>query len=270
MNTGDFEQLAARAELYLCLARAFMAPHDPALAAALRDALAPDLRELDQRLGLQAQDSVADFEREVGRGGPLELLQAYAALFVAPPACASINVGRYMDGAINGGSVREMEQAYLACGLAPDGGFHDLADHLGVLLEFVGVLFARLADGQPVATDPGVFLYRFLAPCADKFASEVAAAGDVKELSCNPWRGLAAVLAAAVRQDAVEPEFDPVARRRERAIQRARAMYAARDVSLEDLEEIRERLRARGLSADHIPSSPEEARQRVAVALGRP
>lgn len=265
----NHDELAARAELYLCLSRAFLAPREPELAAALRSVLADDLQELEAHLALEAGAAVAEYREEVLRvGGQLELLQIYSAIFLAPPVGACINAGQYLDGALDGGSVRLMEQAYQHCGLARDEGFRDLSDHVSLLLEFVAWLYARQAEGQAVEIEPGHFLHACVAPWVERFARDVARATASEQLAANPYRPLAAVLEAAVLRHVVTPDVDPRQLRHERALQRARSMRAGRGITPEDLEEIRQKLQARGLSADHLPQSPQEADRRVAAALG--
>lgn len=263
------DDLAARAELYLCLARAFLPPREAALAQALRSVLADDLEELDARLALQAQGALADYRAQLARvDDDLALLQAYSAIFLVPPVAASINAGKYLDGALDGGSVRVLEEAYRRCGMAREEGFRDLSDHVAVVLEFVGWLYARQADGEAVEIDPGQFLHACVAPWVEQFAADVGRAGGAKALPANPYRALAAILQVAVLRHAVAPEVDPRELRHERALQRARAMRASRGITAEDLEEIRAKLQARGLSTEHLPASVQEADRRVAAALG--
>lgn len=265
----EHDELAARAELYLCLSRAFLAPRDGELGQALRSVLADDLQELDARLALGAADSVADFRAEAAKlRDDLQLLQVYSAIFVAPPVSACINTGQYLDGAPDGGSVRVLEQVYQRCGLERDGGFRDLSDHLSVVLEFVAVLHARLANGETVEADPGHFLHDCVVPWLRRFEADVAGATQEKALPANPYRPLAALLRAAVARHAVAPVVDPLALRHQRAMERARAMRTSRGVTQEDLEEIRRKLQARGLSTEHLPQTTAEADRRVASALG--
>jgi TorA maturation chaperone TorD len=263
------DDLAARAELYLCLSQAFLAPSTAQRAQAVRSLLADDLQELDERVALQAEGAVADLREQLRRvDSDLALLQIYSAIFLAPPVAGFINAGQYLDGAPDGGSVRVLEEAYRRCGMARDDGFRDLSDHVSVVLEFVGWLYAQQAVGEPVAIEPGHFLHSCVAPWVERFAADVARAGGGKALPANPYRGLAAILQIAVLRDLVAPEVDPQALRHERALQRARAMRAGRGITAEDLEEIRQKLQARGLSADHLPASVQEADRRVAAALG--
>lgn len=264
----DHDELATRAELYLCLSRAFLAPCEPQLAGAMRSALAGDLQELQARLALGAAPLVAEYRGELrGLRDDLELLQAYSAIFVAPPVCAFINAGHYLDGAMDGGSVRAMEQAYLRHGFARDESFRDLSDHLAVVLEFVAVLFARQAEGEG-GEAAGHFLHEWVAPWVDRFAADVARASPTRQLRANPYRPLAALLQSAVTCHAVAPPVDPRVLRHDRALQRARAMRAGRGITAEDLEEIRRKLQERGLSTAHLPQSPQEADRRAAAALG--
>lgn len=265
----NHDEPAARAELYLSLSRAFLAPREAELAEALRSFLADDLQELQARLGLEAGAAVDDYRAEMQRvRSALELLQAYSAIFLAPPVAAFINAGQYLDGARDGGSVRLMEQAYERCGVTRDDGFRDLSDHVGLQLEFVAWLYGRQSAGEAVEVEPGHFLHACVAPWVERFAADVARASASKGLAANPYRPLAALLQAAVLRHAVAPEVDPRALRHERALQRARALRSGRGITAEDLQEIRRRLQARGLDTSHLPQTTEEADRRVASALG--
>lgn len=264
------EEAPARADLYLSLAGAFQVPRLDGFAEAMRHQLADDLQQLDAQLGLGCAGAVTRFRQEMQRlPDPLALLQCYSAVFLSPSAPAWINVGRYMDGALNGGSVRAMEQAYLRCGLVRSEAFHDLADHLSVVLEFVASLYGELAAGEP-PVDPGHFLHTLVAPWVARFCGDLARAGLAEDLGANPYPPLADILRCAVQRHAVEPAMDPGVRRHHQAMLRARSLYAARGITPDDLEEIRARLQQRGLSTAHLPASAEEAVQRLAAATARP
>lgn len=261
---------ALQAELYLCLARAFLAPA-PGHAEALRDLLADDLADLGVELDLPIQDLVTDFRAEARRlPAPQDWLQVYSALFIAVPVPARINTGYYLDGAVDGGSVCELERLYARAGLARREGFHDLADHVAAQLEFAAALLApgpcvvSLAQDGPPLPGAGEFLHAFAGQWIDSFCRDVAAGG--RGLPANPYLPLAGILREAVARDAVAPELDPREERHRRAMERARGRYASRGVTAEDLEEIRRRLERNGLSAAHLPRTPEEAARR----LGRP
>jgi putative dimethyl sulfoxide reductase chaperone len=274
MDTRNHGQSSARAEFYLCLARAFLAPRDAAMTGAMREALADDLADLAGELGLPIAAELADYRREIARlADPLALLQTYSALFLTPPAVACINAGQYLDGAIDGGSVREMDAAYRRCGVQRDAAFRDLSDHVSVQLEFVAMLYAASARhasgedaGEAPAIEPGHFLYRYPARWIDRFCADLQGAA-AEGLAANPYLPLARILRAAVASDAVPIAVDPKAARKQRAIERARAKAAGRDISADDLAEIRRRLSARGLSTAHLDVPPEQ--RDAAMGLGR-
>lgn len=261
--------LHARAEFYLCLARAFQVPQNPALAEAMRDALADDLADLAATLGWDIDAALRDYRAQM-RALPdaVALLQVYSALFLVPPVAARINPGCYLDGAVNGGSVKAVEAAYAACGLARDEGFHDLDDHLALQLEFVAWLYASQARGfegdataPPPPIDPGRFLHDHAAHWLAPFCADLARADAEREVPANPYLPLARMLAVAVAADAVAPEIDAKAARKQHAIEQARAKAAARGIGDEDLAEIRRKLAARGLSTDHVAALPQWHRQ---------
>ena len=266
MDARNLDRLAAQAELYLCLARAFLAPRDPALAAAMRDALADDLEALAAELELDVAAPLADYRAEMARvGDAAPLLQAYSAIFLAPPTAASINVAKYLDGAINGGSVRAMEEAYRHCGLQRDEGFRDLSDHVSVQLEFVAWLYAArarpaaaTADGAPAAVEPGRFLHDFALRWIEPLCADLRQAAATEQLGANPYLPLACILRQAIRADAVAPEPDAAAARRSGALDKARARYAGRGITAEDIAEMKRKLEARGLSTDHLPVADDE------------
>lgn len=267
-------ELSARAELYLCLARAFMAPAAPPHAAAMREALAPELAELAGELGLRVEPPLALLRAEAARmPGDASWLQVYSALFLVPPPAARINAGYYLDGAMNGGSVRGMEAAYLRCGLARDPEFRDLADHVGVQLEFAGWLFAReaaAAAGEdcapPVA--PGLFLHAYARRWVGAFRADLATARDACELPANPWAPLAEILEQAVECHESAPLADAAAERRRHAIEAARAKRAVRGITEQDLANMRRKLAARGLATDHVPRTLDAVSERLHAASG--
>lgn len=262
------EEAGARAELYRTLGAAFLAPREEVFAGALRTLLADDLDALQARLGLGAEGAIADLRRELGvPGGALELLQSYSALFLVPPAPANINVGRYMDGALNGGSVRAMEAAYARAGLVRDEGFRDLADHLATVLAFVAVLHEREVAGS-AADLPGAFLHALVLPWTARFCADLRRASASDEVASNPYLPLAVILHAAASAHATAPAVDPAVQRHERAMQRARERYAQRGITAEDLETMRRKLRARGLADDHLVAAAEALDGATGVRTG--
>lgn len=265
MDAGSQEALSARAEFYLCLARAFLVPREETLFHALRDALADDLGDLAAELGYDIEEALGRYRQQIQRvADPIGLLQTYSAIFLVPPTVAHINAGWYLDGAVDGGSVKAMEAVYRRCGVERDEGFRDLSDHVSVQLEFVALLYATQArrgsgrgPDEPPAVDPGQFLQRFARRWLDGFCADLAAAAAARQLEANPYLPLAQILSQAAARDAVALEVDPKTARKQNAIERARAKYAGREITTEDLARIRRKLEAHGLATAHLAVPPE-------------
>jgi TorA maturation chaperone TorD len=139
--------LRAKADFYLCLARAFQPPALPDACEAFANALPQDLAEL-------AAETCYDIARLARRFGAAaldardELLADYSALFLVPPVPVPLNTGLYLDGALFGRGTSAMLERYRRAGLAPDERFRDLPDHVAMQLEYLAVLFGRAADGD--------------------------------------------------------------------------------------------------------------------------
>ncbi|HEY0824865.1 MAG TPA: molecular chaperone TorD family protein [Ramlibacter sp.] len=269
MRAATAAEAGTRSELFLCLARAFLAPATPTHAEAMRCALADDLEELAAQLRLPVSGPLARLRAEAERlAGPDGWLPVYSALFLVPPVAARINAGWYLDGALDGGSVRDMEAAYLHCGLERDAGFRDLSDHVATQLEFVAWLYAGEAAALAAAAaappvSPGMFLHAYPRRWAAPLRADLAhAAGDC-ELPANPYLPLAEVLECAVLHCAEAPPVDAAAERRRHAIEGARAKRALRGITEEDLAGMRRKLAARGLDTGHLPRTVEAVREQL-------
>jgi TorA maturation chaperone TorD len=180
---------------------------------------------------------------------PEALLGTYSALFLAPPVPVRINTAMYLDGAVAGGSVREMEQAYRACGVERSEDFRDLSDHLSVQLEFVAYLYAREAAAEATGQEFGLpmrgghFLHAFVDRWLPGFLADLEEAAGERELAANPYLPLARILERAVARDAVpHPDAKPRSRA-ERAMEKARAKQAGREINDDDLRKIEEILK---------------------------
>lgn len=245
---ADNELRQDRAEFYLCLSRAFLTPDSEEVSLALREALADDLEELGGLLGYDFAAYVEAYRVAVAAipDAP-SMLQTYSSLFLAPPRRVSINTGAYLDGAVNGGTVLAMEEAYGSAGLQRDETFRDLSDHLAVQLEFVA---SRWMAGDDDGA--GRFLARFVKPALPAFIADMAGCGGG-----NPWLHLGRMLEAAVACDA--RAILPIApSRQQRAISKARHERALQGVTEEDMAFIAERLREKGLATDHLAVAPEQ------------
>jgi len=200
---------ADHAAFYLCLARAFLPPQEPAAYDAIKLHLADDLDELAGSLGVRAGDALRELRRAVEAvPGQPALLQLYSRLFLAPPAPVRVNTGAYLDGAVAGASVTALEACYRGCGVERAERFHDLADHVAVQLEFVSLLFARAAERDSAAgsSEPamaaGDFLASFVRQWLPAFCADLEEATRTEQIPANPYLHLARILRAAVAQHA--------------------------------------------------------------------
>ncbi len=274
----------AKAELYLCLARAFTTPSDAGFLAALRDDLPLDLEDLGAQLGCPLEPALADYRAAIATIADAEqLLVLYSRLFLVPgDPHPSLNTGTYLDGSLAGGSLTMLERCYARCGLERQSDFRDLSDHLSAQLELVAWLFtAQVPPGNApaIGAEPSIraerphhaeppmraeqILSQFVAHWMGPFRAELEAATSRFRLVANPYLHLARVLEAAVRHEVGENRsartedsgIDP-------EIARLRRQYAGRELGEEDLAIIRARLAADGLPSDHI-AIPDEARDRT-------
>lgn len=251
MDARNEELRTAKADFYLTLARAFMAPIEPAIAVAMLGGdLTADLAELDQEIGYGIAGEVAACQRALDAVGDSEaLLLIYSSLFLAPPRRVQINAGTYLDGAFNGGSVRELEACYARQGRVKADAFHDLPDHVSVQLEFVAHLYGCGSAGPT----PGQFIDRYAGRWIDPLIEDIERASTELGFAANPYLELARLLRKALDDDA-ERELRPLtaSERRERALALARHKEAERGLVEADYEDIRRRLAAHGLSTDHL------------------
>jgi TorA maturation chaperone TorD len=142
----------ARAEFYLCLARAFLPPREPGMFEALSALLGDDLAELGGALGYPIEAEIVAYREAIGAVDDCAaLLQLYSALFLVPPAPAPLNAAIYLDASVNGAAATAIERAYRDSGVERQERFGDLPDHVACQLEFVALLLAREAAGQPPA-----------------------------------------------------------------------------------------------------------------------
>lgn len=266
MNAPTPDTLTDRAEFYLCLSRAFLAPRSPAFCRGLREALADDLASLAASAGYDLAAPLAAYRAAIAAlPDDLALLRIYSGLFLAPPRAVQINTATYLDGGLNGGTVAALEALYRAAGVERSDAFKDLADHLAVQLEFAAVLYARQAGAlaearrDPLPIDAGEFLYQYPGRWLPRFLADLERVGAEQEWPGNPYLHLARVLAAAVATDAVAPQLPAGEQRAARAIGKARQERAARGISAADLQLIEQKLKAHGLATEHL-AIPHDAR----------
>ena len=199
MNSKPADNLA-RAEFYLCLSRAFLPPSWQGAHQSMAEALPADLEALGEDLGYAIAVHLDSYRRAMAALDEPALLQCYSRLFLSPPAPARINACFYLDGAIMGGSVAELEDWYRRAGVGRSETFPDLPDHVSLQLEFAGRLFARAAEGAlPEGMSARAFLGRFVARWLGAFLADLERAG---EADANPYLHLARMLSEVVQRDA--------------------------------------------------------------------
>jgi putative dimethyl sulfoxide reductase chaperone len=241
-----------RAEFYLCLARSYLPPEDADTVAAMREHLAEDLEALCDTLAYQGGDALAQLRSAMAAyRRPDDLATLYSRLFVAPPRLAYLNSGVYLDGGLIGPSVQAMKNCYRMCGVERTERFPNGSDHVSVQLEFLAYLYAA----RPDAVRPEHFLHSFPRNWLPGFIAHLQAASD--EGAANPYLALARLLESAVKCDASALPRDPRDERHERALKRARHNRAASGITPDDLRIIEARLKAKGLSTEHLSIPPE-------------
>lgn len=265
-----------RAELYLCLARAFLAPTTAQSFTALREHLAADLEDLAGLLGYPIAGALKAYREAISAVPDQErLLVTYSRLFLVPgTARPAINAGVYLDGGVNGGTVVALEGLYRRCGLARDHTrLHDLPDHVSVQLEFLAYLYAAAATRESADAVPDLpvsaedFVDSYVGRWAPALHADLARVTGCLDLGANPYLPLAAILETAARADAA-PLWQPARGPRPKAGPRTgQPDPVAAGLSEEDLAVIRARLRAHGLSTDHL-GSPHEEEPSVAKVIG--
>lgn len=138
-----------RADLFFCLAAAFLPPPAEMTGRAWSHALAADLDELAAQLDLDAGAAVGELRRFARSPAADEpWLVDYSRLFLVPPVAVTLNAGIYLEGGLAGVSAQMLTQCYAAAGYARREGFRDLPDHVALQLEFVGALLERAARGD--------------------------------------------------------------------------------------------------------------------------
>jgi TorA maturation chaperone TorD len=201
--------LAERAEFYLCLARAFLPPCEERDFRAIKEYLAAELDELGAAIGYPIGRTLEQLRAALAHiTDQQDLLQLYSHLFLAPPTPAHLNAGIYLDGGIMGGSVLQIENFYRRFGLAGSPDFHDTPDHLGSLLEFLAFLHASARETPdtagattiPVRPDEARdFAHRYLASWLPALCHDLDAA--TAHRPDGVYAALADVLRTAVTHD---------------------------------------------------------------------
>ncbi|MEW5781811.1 MAG: molecular chaperone TorD family protein [Pseudomonadota bacterium] len=191
---------------WLTLANAFLPPQRPEVAEAFRTVLVDDLEELCTSLGIEAQPELEAFRHSVSRiPGNLELLVDYSHLFLQPPIPAKLNLGVYIDGALNGPCLDAIENAYRLVGIVKRDSLKDLSDHLSMQLETLAVLYGE--------TEPALTPEQFANVCLVGALPRLTAAIEA-ESPDSPYTPLARIASKAIAELAAEPDKWALHRRR--------------------------------------------------------
>ncbi|MBI3575215.1 MAG: molecular chaperone TorD family protein [Gammaproteobacteria bacterium] len=250
-------ELTRRAEFYLCLARAFLPPRTDDDHRALAVYLADDLADLAGEIGYPISEPLAQLRAAFGAlPEPLALLQLYSKLFLTPPAPVALNTGRYLDGAVMGGSVQAVADWYRRHGLERTESFHDLPDHVTLQLEFVARLFAGAAVAHRAGDDPEArrleaearaFFGAFAARWLPGFCAALERTHAKHRLPA-PYLHLAHILCAAVECDTAVGAPRVVAAPATLTV----TPIAANGPTPAQLQEIARALAAHGQSVEHL------------------
>ncbi|MDZ7852427.1 MAG: molecular chaperone TorD family protein [Halomonas sp.] len=272
--------LLPAAELSLCLSRTFLAPLAGVTLAEAQGPLLDDLRSLAETLPTLNSERLDALAQALGRlTNTQQLILGYSRLFLTPPAPAPLNLGAYLDGGLMSRSVPHMEALYHRHGLERDPAFHDLPDHLSLNLQWLAWVYSEAmesreaeTDATPALTDVAIMLHDFTLPALAGIRCKAVEADMDTTTHC--WRLLVELSHDQLTHDlarleAILPPLAPQAiHTPERpdataAVQTFEASEAPREIltcrtcgetfqSDPVLAEMRSRLVAAGVSADHL------------------
>ncbi len=271
--------LHERADFYLMLAQAFLAPMEPVHYAAMTDMLADDLAEIDASLEYGIGAQIDALRAAMSRlSSHEELLVEYSQMFLQPPREAVLNVCFPLDGAMMGGTVTEIEDFYRHYGVERGDHFKDLPDHVSVQLEFISYLYGRAAagigEGEPdgeAEKAAGHFLHQFVSRWLPHLELGIEKAGRKLTLKANPWLPLVRVLSLATARDAAaNPDWVKPQKRVDAAMEKARQDYASKGITAEAMAEIERKLREKGLSTDHLQVAPAQRNAALGLSAKQP
>ena len=247
----DVQPHIARAEVALTLARAFLPPleHDTTDYLLL---LSDDLEDLSGELAVDLSETLFRFRQDCRHFGGNPLLVHYSWLFLSPPVAARLNLGWYLEGSLNGPLQDVLAGWYAARGVDKSRSFHDLRDHLAVILEFVGLL-----ESQGETAGAREFVRHYVLPALPGLERDVTAA-DAASPYASLLNWLHAALAALYPQ-AVETHASrkPFANRAQRPGWVHCNQCGAAIATAQDLAVMRKALERGGLPAMHLDRCPD-------------
>ncbi|MGJ7459234.1 molecular chaperone TorD family protein [Halomonas sp. MA07-2] len=280
---SQLPDLLPAAELSLCLSRAFLAPQAGVTLAEAQGPLLDDLRSLAETLPTLDTERLDALSRALAAlTDSQQLILGYSRLFLTPPAPAPLNLGAYLDGGLMARSVPSMEALYLRHGLERDPTFLDLPDHLSLHLQWLAWVYSEAmearetgTDATPALTDAATMLHDLTLPALAGVRRKVTQAA--RDEITLPWRLLIELTHDQLTHDlacleAALPSLasratPPPKRRNVNTVETFEASEAPRETlscrscgeafeSDPVMAEMRQRLSAAGVSADHLAVCP--------------
>lgn len=250
----DPAENAGLADLWLTLGRAFLPPMQPDQWRALRDDLPDDLADWGRELGFPESDAQTLSAALTAYPTHESLLVHFSSLFYAPPIRVHLNLGLYLDGALNGPVMDALGRWQDAYGLDRNQRFHDLTDHLSAVLELLSVVARQ--PGSPGASE---FTHAFLLPTLPRIIARM----EAQDAAASPYLWLLRYTLAALAQcyPSVPVESRPAKPRyRVRPISdgwRKCSQCGAPIASEKEVMVMEKALAAAGLPADHLQLCPD-------------
>lgn len=246
--------MKAQTQLFLALSRSFLPPTGE-MARAMLASLPEDLAQLCAAAGHSADEPLRRLTDALAAlAGPEALLVHYSHLFLPPQAVVSLNLAVHLDGCAHGGAMDALEAALGRFGLAKAEAFHDLPDHLALVLE----AFACLIEEEVAPEEQAAFARAFLKPALARVAAAIE-----DEDATSPYLALLRLLRSLIVRVAPELASDP---RRERAAKRAdldiglwrECQTCGRPYAREkELRIMAKALEAQGLPTAHLADCPD-------------
>ncbi|MDP1527160.1 MAG: molecular chaperone TorD family protein [Rhodocyclaceae bacterium] len=263
----DSDYLQSMSDLFLCLARAFLAPTDKDFVAAFRSDLVDDLNDIAAELSFACNEPAELLRDSLTDVGDDLLLQTYSALFLQPPIRVFLNASVHLDGSLMGPSAKAIDDVFRSHGLQPAEKMRDLPDHLSRLLEFTGLRYAHAAESEArghsaqackAFEEARKFAADFLQPWLPGFAVEIRTACEEMGLP-TPYQHLAELAAIAAWEGDAWREIEKDSKRdrperepRQTACSQCGKAFAE-DAALVAVQRIMEK---RGLDISHLDRCP--------------
>lgn len=242
------------ADLWLTLGQAFLPPMQASQWRALRSDLPLDLADWSRERGFPERQAEELLAALAAYPTHESLLVHFSGLFHAPPIRVHLNLGLYLDGALNGPTMDALSRWQDAYGLDQSQHFHELADHLSAVLELLSVV-ARQSEGS----DASAFAQGFLLPALPRIVARM----EASDATASPYLWLLRyALTALTHCYPAEPATPRRAKPRYRVRPvsdgwRKCGLCGAPIASDKEMMVMEKALAAAGLPADHLKLCPD-------------